>query len=93
MVSRKSIPVFDTSVINRLTAEADFPALAAGLTTAYSTRLTGSNVAELVATTKSEKREQLLDTCQRLLASPVPSDTSRGCASTTTAVTPKAGVE
>lgn len=69
MVSRKPILVFDTSVINQLTAEKDFPALAAGLTAAYSTRLTGSNIAELVATTKSEKRERLLNTCQRLLAS------------------------
>ncbi|MCX6636849.1 MAG: hypothetical protein NT090_17460 [Acidobacteria bacterium] len=69
MVSRKPILVFDTSVINQLTAEKDFPALAAGLTTAYSIRLTGSNISELVATTKSDKREHLLDTCQRLLAS------------------------
>ena len=69
MVSRKPILVLDTSVINLLTRERDFPALAAGLTTAYSTRLTGSNISELAATTKSEKRERLLDTCQRLLAS------------------------
>lgn len=69
MVSRKPTLVFDTSVINQLTAENDFPALAAGLTAAYFIRLTGSNIGELVATTRSEKREQLLDTCQRLLAS------------------------
>jgi len=69
MVSRKPILIFDTSVINQLTSEKDFQALAAGLTTAYSTRLTGSNISELAATTKSEKREHLLDTCQRLLAS------------------------
>jgi hypothetical protein len=69
MVSRKPVAVFDTSVINLLTREPDFPALVAGLTTAYSTRLTGSNISELVATTESDKRERLLDTCQRLLAS------------------------
>jgi hypothetical protein len=69
MVSGKPILVFDTSVINQLSVEKDFPALAAGLTAAYSMLLTGSNVSELAATTKSGKREQLLDTCQRLLAS------------------------
>lgn len=69
MVSRKPIAVFDTSVINLLTKEKEFPALAAGLTAAYSIRITGSNISELVATTESEKRERLLDTCQRLLAS------------------------
>jgi hypothetical protein len=69
MVSRKPILVFDTSVINQLAAEKDFPALAAGLTTAYSIRLTGSNVSEVVATTQSAKRQRLLDTCQRFLAS------------------------
>ena len=68
-VSRKPILIFDSSVINQLAAEKDFPSLAAGLTTAYSTRLTGSNISELVATTKDAKRGQLLDTCQRLLAS------------------------
>jgi hypothetical protein len=68
-VSRKPILVLDTSAINQLTAEKDFPAFAAGLTTAYSIRITGSNISELVATTESEKREQLLDTCKRLLAS------------------------
>jgi hypothetical protein len=68
MVSRKPILVFDTSAINQLTSEKEFPALAAGLTTAYSTRLTGSNISELAATQTSEKRERLLDTCQRLLA-------------------------
>ena len=69
MVSRKPILVFETSVINQLTSEKDFAALAAGLTAAYSMRLTGSNIEELVATTKSGRREQLFDTCQRLLAS------------------------
>ena len=67
VVSRKPILIFDTSAINKLTAETDLPALAAGLTTAYSTRLTGSNISELVATTTSEKRGLLLDTCLRLL--------------------------
>jgi hypothetical protein len=69
MISRKPILALDTSVINQLAAEKDFLALAAGLTTAYSVRLNGSNISELVATSKSEDRGQLLDTCQRLLAS------------------------
>ncbi len=69
MVSRKAILVFDTSVINQLSAEKDFSALAAGLTTAYHVRLTGSNISELVATTKPQKRGRFLDTCQRLLVS------------------------
>src|SRR5579872_5030876 len=69
MVSRKPILTFDTSAINRLSNETDFNALAAGITTAYSTRLTASNISELVSTTASEKRDQLLNTCQRLLAS------------------------
>ena len=55
VVSRKPIAVFDTSVINLLTKEKEFPALAAGLTAAYSIRITGSNISELVATTESEK--------------------------------------
>lgn len=69
MVSRKPVLVFDTSAINQLTAEKDFPAIAAGLTTAYHIRLTGSNISELVATPTSTKRASLFDCCQRLLAS------------------------
>jgi hypothetical protein len=69
VVSRKPILALDTSAINMLAREKDFQALAAGLTTAYFTRLTGSNISELIATTKPERRVRFLDTCQRLLAS------------------------
>jgi hypothetical protein len=67
--SRKPIIVFDTSGINKLTAEPDLCALTAGLTTAYSTRITGSNISELAATTKAQQRGRLFDTCQKLLIS------------------------
>jgi len=68
-VSQKPILLFDTSGINKLTAENDFDALIAGLRTAYSTRISGSNISEIVATTKPDDRGKLLDSCQRLLAS------------------------
>jgi Tol biopolymer transport system component len=55
-VSRKPIIIFDTSGINNLADEKDFKALAAGLRTAYHTRLTGSNIEEIAATTKPEDR-------------------------------------
>jgi len=41
----------------------------AGLSTAYHTRLTGSNIEEIAATTNPEVRGKLLDTCQKLLLS------------------------
>jgi len=68
-VSRKPIIIFDTSGINNLADEKDFKALAAGIRTAYHTRLTGSNIEEIAATTKPEDRGKLLDTCQLLLSS------------------------
>jgi hypothetical protein len=69
MASRKPILIFDTSVVNRLASEPEFPAIAAGLRTAYWIRLTESNISELVATSDSDTRNALLGTCQRLLAS------------------------
>jgi hypothetical protein len=68
-VSRKPIIIFDTSGINHLADEEDFNALAAGLRAGYHTRLTGSNIEEIAATTAAEDRGKLLDTCQLLLAS------------------------
>jgi hypothetical protein len=68
-VSRKPVLIFDTSGINNLADERDYKALAAGITTAYHTLLTGSNIEEIAATTSSEDRDKLLDTCQRLLSS------------------------
>jgi len=68
-VSRKPIIIFDTSGISNLADEKDFRALAAGLRTAYHTRLTGSNIEEIAATTNAEDRGKLLDTCQLLLSS------------------------
>ena len=68
-VSRKPVIIFDTSGINNLADEKDFKALAAGLRTAYHTRLTGSNIEEIAATTKPEDRGKLLDRCQLLLSS------------------------
>jgi hypothetical protein len=68
-VFRKPILIFDTSGLNNLAAEPDFDALVAGLTAAYFTRITASNISEIAATTKPNNRGRLLDACQRLLAS------------------------
>ncbi len=68
-VSRKPILIFDTSGINNLADEQDCKALVAGITTAYHTRLTGSNIEEIAATASPKNRDKLLDTCQRLLSS------------------------
>lgn len=67
MSAQIPILALDTSSINRLNADSEFTALAAGLKTGYHTRLNGSNIAEIAATQNAEKRERLLDTCQRLL--------------------------
>ena len=68
-VSRKPIIIFDTSGVCNLADEADFRAIAAGIRTAYYTRLTGSNIAEIAATTEEDSRTKLLDACQTLLSS------------------------
>jgi hypothetical protein len=67
MPAQSPILALDTSSINRLTADPEFTVLMAGLKTGYYTRLNGSNIAEIAATQKAEKRGRLLDTCQRLL--------------------------
>jgi hypothetical protein len=67
MPTESPILALDTSSINKLTADPEFTVLVAGLKTGYHIRLNGSNIAEIAATQNAEKRERLLDTCQRLL--------------------------
>ena len=67
MPTESPILALDTSSINKLTADPEFTVLVAGLITGYHIRLNGSNIAEIAATQNAEKRERLLDTCQRLL--------------------------
>ena len=65
MVLREPILVFDTSVINQLTDYPEWRVLTAGLTSAYSVRLTGPNISELAATSKPEENESHKTTCPR----------------------------
>jgi len=69
---------FDSSAINRLTEDKESEVLIAAIKTAYSVRLTATNVDEIIATPKKKiigtpaekrkKRDELLKTCGKLLS-------------------------
>jgi hypothetical protein len=65
--SRKRL-IFDTSGLNALADDPDFESLALGLGIACSVRLNETNLGEIGATQKPERRHELLRVCRRLIA-------------------------
>lgn len=67
MAATIPVAIFDTSVINRLTDEPDCDKLLERIPESFAFCMTGTNAAEVAATTRPERRHELLDTCSRLL--------------------------
>jgi hypothetical protein len=61
--------IFDTSSLNELADDQERQAIVRSLGIGFQVRLTETNLAEIGATKKRERREQLLALCQHLLTS------------------------
>ena len=60
--------IFDTSALNKLAEDRESEALLAGLKSAFTLRLTETNIGEIAATPDANKRLGLLDLCRQLLS-------------------------
>ncbi len=69
MINGKPTIIFDTSALNALADEADSLTILKGIGTGFAIRLSETNLAEVVGTKKTERREQLLAACQQLVSS------------------------
>lgn len=60
--------ILDTSGVNHLADDPERPSLMAGITSGYFSRITSTNIEEIAANVGTERKTQLLDVCQALLA-------------------------
>jgi hypothetical protein len=68
-MDNRPIVIFDTSGINRLLDDPDFPAFADDLISGLHVRFTFTSLSEVVATKSGERRNQLLAVCRQLIVS------------------------
>src|SRR5882724_749108 len=60
--------ILDASGLNHLADDPERPSLLAGITSGYFPRITSTNIEEIAATVGAQRKRELLDVCQALLA-------------------------
>ena len=66
-MQRRSRIIFDTSGLNALADDPESQLIAKGLSVGFQVRVSETNICEVVATSKAERRLRLLDLCRHLI--------------------------